>query len=102
MTTKICGAGLGFLAFAVSLIIGLWTENPFITIVSRSLIVMCLFYILGCCLAGVGQKVIIENIEDEKKRIQQEATTENDSVEDSETQTANNNQEVPNETVPVS
>ena len=102
MTTKICGAGLGFLAFAVSLVIGLWTENPFITIVSRSLIVMGLFYILGCCLAGIGQKVINENVENEKQRIQQEIAAEIESLENTKTQNTNTNQEVPAETAPAS
>ena len=63
MPTYLCGAGLAFLGFSVSLIIGLWVNNPFMTVVMRGLYVMVLFYILGCVLAVIGQKVVKENFQ---------------------------------------
>lgn len=56
---------MAFLAFTISLFIGLLVNNSFITIVSRGLVVMFVFYVLGCVLAGMGQKVVRENFEDE-------------------------------------
>lgn len=66
MTIHLCGAGLAFLGFGLSLIIGLWVDNPFITVVSRSLVVLVVFYVLGYLLALIGQKVIVSNFEREK------------------------------------
>lgn len=67
MTTHICGAGMAFLGFSLSLLIGLWVDNPFTTVVFRSLLIMFLFYLLGCLLASLGGRVIVENYESEKE-----------------------------------
>jgi hypothetical protein len=61
MFNQLCGAALGLLAFSVSLIIGLYVDNPFITVVQRSILALIIFYILGCVLSVLGQKVIQEN-----------------------------------------
>ena len=71
MPTQLCGAGLAFLAFSVSLIIGLWVNNPFVTVVLRALWVLALFYILGCLLSIIGQKVIQENFNKETQALQE-------------------------------
>ena len=73
MPTHLCGAGLAFLGFSVSLIIGLWVNNPFVTVILRALCVLVLFYILGCLLSVIGQKVIQENFEKEIKILQKES-----------------------------
>jgi len=72
MTTHLCGAGMGFVGFSVSLVIGLWADNSYITVVSRALGVMFVFYVIGCILAVLGQKVIQENFDDEVKRLASE------------------------------
>ncbi len=69
MMTQLCGAGMAFVGFSISLIIGLYAGNSYITIVSRSLGVMAVFYILGCILSLIGQKVIRENFDDEVERL---------------------------------
>ena len=69
MTAHVCGAGMAFLGFSLSLIIGLWVNNPFTTVVSRSLVVLFFSYILGLILAGIGQKVIIENFDIERESL---------------------------------
>ncbi|MBN2374922.1 MAG: hypothetical protein JXD22_00875 [Sedimentisphaerales bacterium] len=63
MTIHLCGAGLGFLGFAISMIIGLVVNNPFTTLVLRSLFVLLVFYIMGCFLAFLGNLIIKENFE---------------------------------------
>jgi len=67
LTVHVCGAGMAFLGFSLSLIIGLWVNNPFTTVVSRSLVVLFFSYIFGFVLAGIGQKVIVENFEAERE-----------------------------------
>jgi len=59
----LCGAGTAFLGFSMSLIIGLYAQNPYTTIILRALTVMVLFYLLGIVLAYIGQKVIMENFD---------------------------------------
>jgi hypothetical protein len=49
------------------MIIGLIVDNPFVTVVTRSVMAMFCFYILGCSLSALGQKVIQENFENEFK-----------------------------------
>ena len=97
MTAHVCGAGMAFLGFSLSLIIGLWVNNPFTTVVSRSLVVLFFSYIFGFVLAGIGQKVIVENFEAEREVLaaqseqqsdQQLEGEQNDSVESSVSPTA--------------
>ena len=72
MTTHVCGAGMAFLGFSLSLIIGLWVNNSFITVVQRGLVVLVLFYVLGCLLAGLGQKAVQENFDAQVDALDQE------------------------------
>ncbi len=65
MTNHVFGAGLAFLAFAVSLLIGMFVENTYQTVVWRSLKFMALFYVLGCIFSAIGFKVVQENFEAE-------------------------------------
>ena len=92
LPTHLCGAGLAFLGFSFSLIIGLWVNNPFVTVVLRGLLVMVLFYVLGCLLSIIGQKVIQENFNNEVKEIEaavqsREETVSNETVNAAENQT---------------
>ena len=63
LQTQICAAAMAFLAFTVSMIIGLVVDNPFVTVIGRSIVVMFIFYALGAVLSMIGQKVIQENFE---------------------------------------
>ncbi len=74
---RICGAGIGFLAFSLSLIIGLVVGNSFTTVVLRAVVVLFLGYILGCTLFWVGQKVIIEHLEAQLEEAQQKEQDDN-------------------------
>lgn len=65
MTTHLCGAGLAFLGFGFSLIIGLFTGNSFVTIVFRALIVLFFAYIFGCIMSLIGQKIVHDNFQTE-------------------------------------
>ncbi len=77
MPTQLCGAGMAFLGFSLTLIIGLWVDNSFVTVVQRAVVVLVLFYILGCVLSVLGQKVIDENFEAEARAMQEKFEREN-------------------------
>ena len=64
MNIHLCGAGMAFLGFGASLIIGLYAGNPYTTVVLRALTVMFFFYTLGCILAAIGHKIVRENFDD--------------------------------------
>jgi len=82
LTAHWCGAGLALLGFSLSLVIGLWVGNSFVTLVWRSLMVLGAFYILGCLLATIGQKAIVENFEKETEPVPAKGqnTDENDTT----------------------
>ena len=66
---KVCGAGFACIGFSLSLIIGLWVDNTFVTVVLRSLFIMLIFYVLGCVLFMLGQKAVQENFEAEAQKM---------------------------------
>ena len=72
MSIHLCGAGMAFMGFAATLVIGLWVNNPFITVIQRGLLVLVLFYPLGCLLAALGQKVVKENFDAHVESFQNE------------------------------
>ena len=45
------------------MIIGLVVNNPFTTLVLRSLFVLLVFYLMGCLLAFLGNLIVKENFE---------------------------------------
>jgi hypothetical protein len=65
LNIHLCGAGMAFVGFGASLIIGLYAGNPYNAIVLRALTVMFFFYILGCILAAIGHKIVRENFDNE-------------------------------------
>ena len=69
MTVHVCGAGMACLGFCCSLVIGLLAGNSFVTIVSRAVVVLAMFYVFGCILAGIGQKVIQQNFDREVEAV---------------------------------
>lgn len=76
LPSHICGAALGFLGFGISLIIGLYVGNPFVTLVLRATCVLIVFYILGLILASLGHKVVQENFEAEAEELLAQAKAE--------------------------
>jgi len=58
---RVTGASLGLLAFAVTITAGLLVGNPTTTILARALWAMASFFLLGCVLGYVAQRVIDEH-----------------------------------------
>ena len=80
LSVHLCGAGMAFIGFSLSLIIGLWVNNTFITVVLRSLFVMLVFYLMGFLLAHLGQKTVQENFDNEREQLNKTAKEEDQQI----------------------
>jgi len=78
MVARYSGAGLGLLAFTVTVIGGLSVGNPVTVTLSRSILALFLFCGVGLALGAVAQAVVTEH---ERKR---ESQIRNDYPEDAE------------------
>ena len=65
MVARYSGAGLGLLAFAVTVVGGLVAGNPVTVTLSRSILALFLFCGVGLALGAVAQMVVAEH---ERKR----------------------------------
>lgn len=76
LTVRLCAAGLSFIAFATALIVGLLSDNGYVTIVSRALTTMLVFYVLGAVVGKIGNIAMEESFEREKAAIEAEVKAE--------------------------
>ena len=78
MLARFAGASLGLLAFAVSAAAGLLVQNPVSVTLSRSVLALFVFCIIGLLLGSAAQMVIAEherNRESEiRKRYEKDST----------------------------
>jgi uncharacterized membrane protein len=70
--TQLCAAGMAFMAFSVSMFVGLFVGNDFITVVSRAIVALFVFLILGMVVSMIGQKIVLENFKAEAKALDKE------------------------------
>jgi len=61
MVARVTGASLGLLAFTITVASGLFVHNPVETTLSRGILALILFCILGLLLGGAAQQVIAEH-----------------------------------------
>ena len=61
MVARFSAASLGLLAFCVSLLAGLYVQNPVTVTLSRSIFALFVFCIIGLVLGGAAQMVITEH-----------------------------------------
>jgi len=61
MVARFTGAGLGLLAFAITAASGLLVGNPIEVTLSRSILALILFCVLGLLLGGTAHCVIAEH-----------------------------------------
>ena len=61
MVARFAAASLGLLAFCVSVIAGLFVQNPVTVTLSRSILALFVFCIIGLVLGGAAQMVIAEH-----------------------------------------
>ncbi len=103
MTRQLCSAGLAFIGFSMSLIIGLFAQNSYTTVVSRALYVMMVFYMLGLFISVVGDRVIQENFNQEIEILESQLESKVSEVADSSgAEPRSSNSAVAAEPVPVS
>ena len=60
MVPRFTGAGLGLLAFTISTITGLFARNPVSVVLSRSILALFIFCLIGMVLGTVAQMVVSE------------------------------------------
>lgn len=69
MVARYTGASLGLLAFAIAAVGGLYAQNPPFVILSRSILALFLFCLLGLLLGTAAQMVIDEHARKGEQRI---------------------------------
>ena len=65
MVARYAGAGLGLLAFTVTVLAGLFVHNPVTVTLSRGILALFVFCLIGFVLGTAAQMVVAER---EKKR----------------------------------
>ena len=61
MIARYAGASLGLLAFAIAVMGGLATRNPFTVTLSRGILAMFVFCLIGLVLGRLAQMVVSEH-----------------------------------------
>jgi len=62
MAARFAGAALGLFAFSVSVTAGLYVRNPFNVVLSRSILALFGFFLIGLVLGGAAQRVVDEYV----------------------------------------
>lgn len=61
MVARYSAVSLGLLAFAVTVVAGLFVRNPVELTLSRSVLALFLFYVIGFLLGSVADRVVAEH-----------------------------------------
>ncbi len=69
MIPRFSGACLGLFAFTVSVIVGLIVGNPITVILSRSILMLFVFFLVGVIVGTAAQKVIHEHERKQRQKI---------------------------------
>ncbi len=70
MMPRIAGASLGLLAFTISLVGGLLAGNPATVTLSRGILALFFFFLIGLVLGTIAQRVIHEYEKQRKDEMQ--------------------------------
>ena len=89
MVARLAGGSLGLFAFVVALVAGLVAHNPATLILSRGILAMFVFCLIGFVLGTAAELVVTEHEGKRKKEIEEQyrdpAGDRKESVEDSST-----------------
>ncbi len=69
MVARFVGVSLGLLAFTVTIIAGLLVQNPVTVTLSRGILALFLFCLIGLVLGAVAQIVVDEHVETRESEI---------------------------------
>ena len=78
MVARLTGAALGLLAFTVTVISGMIVENPVTVTLSRSILALFIFCLLGMALGAAAQAVVAEHESQRVEEIKQRYREENE------------------------
>ena len=85
MVARLTGAALGLLAFTVTVISGMIVENPVTVTLSRSILALFIFCLLGMVLGAAAQAVVAEHesqrVDEIKRRHREEVESDGDAAE---------------------
>jgi hypothetical protein len=71
MVARFAGAGLGLFAFSVTVVAGLLVQNPVTVTLSRSILALFTFCIIGFILGTAAQLVVAEHARKRESEIKQ-------------------------------
>lgn len=60
MVPRLAGASLGLLAFAISILAGLFAGNPAPAVLSRAILSLFAFFVVGLVLGAAAQRVLMD------------------------------------------
>ena len=71
MIARFTGAGLGLLAFTITVTAGVVVGNPIATTLSRSILALFVFCLVGLALGAAAQVVIADHVERRESQIRE-------------------------------
>ena len=72
MVARVVGASLGLLAFTVTIVAGLYVQNPVTVTLSRGILALFVFCVIGLVLGGAAQIVINEHGDKREEEIRKQ------------------------------
>ena len=69
MASRFVGSTLGLFAFSVTVLAGLYVRNPVTVILSRSILALFGFFLLGLVIGGAAQRVVDEHLKTREAEI---------------------------------
>ena len=80
MVARLSAAGLGLFAFAVAITGGLVAQNPFTVVLSRGILALFVFCLIGLVLGGTAQLVLTEHAKRREAEIRGACQDDTDSL----------------------
>lgn len=71
MVARILGASLGLLAFTITIIAGLYVQNPVTVTLARGILALFVFCVIGLVLGGAAQLIVNEHEREGAKEIRE-------------------------------
>ncbi len=71
MVPRFAGASLGLLAFAITIVAGLYVQNPATVILSRSIFALFVFFVVGFVVGAAAQMVLSDRHRQREAELQE-------------------------------
>ena len=83
MLSRFTAAGFGLFAFAVAVLAGVWVNNPFTVVLSRGLLALIVFFLIGLALGAAADAVVAEHSRTREAGIREQENLVQDHVDES-------------------